>query len=114
MGFAAMGFVAAGVGAAALGAGAGAAFGGVEGVIGAFCANAGVASANTAAIATPFKSCFMIIFLCGSFGFVTTRQRRAQHPRAAWEGLRSETTGSLFRSNGYATFRLVSDLAGAG
>jgi hypothetical protein len=71
----------AGAGAAAFGAGAGAAgagFGGFAGVIGAFCANTGVASANTAAIATPFKSCFMFVVLCGSSGFVITRQQRAQ------------------------------------
>jgi len=69
----------AGAGLAGAGAGAaGAGFGGVAGVIGAFCANTGVASANTAAIATPFKRCFMIVVLCGSSGFVITRQQRAQ------------------------------------
>jgi hypothetical protein len=43
--------------------------GGAAGVIGAFCANAGAAIANTAAIAMPFKRCFMLFVLCGSSGF---------------------------------------------
>jgi hypothetical protein len=53
------------------GAMAGALFaGGDAGVIGALvCANAGAAIANTAAIATPFKRCFMLLVLCGSSGF---------------------------------------------
>src|SRR5580704_12338441 len=57
-------------GAIVLAAGAGAVLaGGEAGVIGAFCANAGAAIANTAAIATPFKRCFMLVVLCGSSGF---------------------------------------------
>src|SRR5271163_1504996 len=40
--------------------------GGEEGVIGAVCAQAGAAIARAAAMATPVKSCFMLVFLCGS------------------------------------------------
>src|SRR5665213_1596079 len=42
---------------------------GDAGVMGAFCANAGAEIANTAAIAMPFKRCFMFFVLCGSSGF---------------------------------------------
>lgn len=95
----AAGAPAAGVaGAAALGA----ALLGDVGVIGA-CAHAGAAIARAAAIATPFKRCFMplssVAVLDG-----TIRCNGLLHPGAALAGLGAKTTILLFRSRERATF----------
>src|SRR5216683_4552732 len=88
-------------GAAALGAAGAAALG----VIGA-CAHAGAAIARAAAIATPFKRCFMPLSSVAVLDW-KIRCNGLLHPRATLAGLGAKTTVLLFRSRGHATFGIT-------
>src|SRR5258707_7336192 len=95
-------------GSAAAGAAAGAAaFGAVlaAGVIGA-CAHAGAAIARAAAIATPFKRCFMPLSSVAVLDWII-RCNGLLHPRATLAGLGAKTTVLLFRSREHATFQVT-------
>src|SRR6266849_6218030 len=85
-------------GAAALGAAGAAALG----VIGA-CAHAGAAIARAAAIATPFKRCFMPLSSVAVLDW-TIRCDGLLHPRVTLAGLGAKTTAVAFCSREHATF----------
>src|SRR5438128_62261 len=96
------------IGAPAAGAAAGAAaLGGdlAAGVIGA-CAHAGAAIARAAAIATPFKRCFMPLSSVAVLDW-RIRCNGLLYPRATLAGLGAKTTVLLFRSREHATFSVT-------
>src|SRR5213596_2371797 len=96
------------IGSLAAGAAAGAAALGADlaaGVIGA-CAHAGAAIARAAAIATPFKRCFMPLSSVAVLDWII-RCNGLLHPRATLAGLGAKTTVLLFRSREHATFRVT-------
>src|SRR5580765_629666 len=94
------------IGAPAIGAilapaAAGGALGAGDGAAGA-CAQTGAAIARAAAIATPFKRCFMPLSSVAVLDW-TIRCKSSLTARAALASLGPETTGSLLRSHEHAT-----------
>src|SRR5438128_2058170 len=95
-------------GAPAVGAAAGAAALGADdlGVIGACAQAAGAAIARAAAIATPFKRCFMPLSSVAVLEW-TIRCNGLLHPGGRPSGLGAKTTVLLFRSREHATFSVT-------
>jgi len=92
-------------GAGAAGAAAAGARGaeGADGVIGALvCAQTGATIASAAAIATPFKRCFMPLSSV-AVPDGTNTLKGSLNPRVALPGLGPETTRMVFRSREHAT-----------
>src|SRR5437867_583561 len=104
-------------GAGAAGAAAAGARGaeGADGVIGALvCAQTGATIASAAAIATPFKRCFMPFILCGSSGWDKYAERLAQ-PEGGSSGPRARNNAHGVSFPRTRNLRChVSDLAGGG
>jgi hypothetical protein len=77
---------------------------GADGVTGALvCAQTGAAIASTAAIATPFKRCFMPLSSVAVPDWTNTL-KGSLNPRVALPGLGPETTRVVFRSREHATW----------
>ena len=77
---------------------------GADGVIGALvCAQTGATIASAAAIATPFKRCFMLLSSVAVPDWTNTL-KGSLNPRVALPGLGPETTRMVFRSREHATW----------